>query len=57
MPLKEGYGKKSVKENIKKLKAEGYDKPGQAVAISLQTACKACKASGKESCQMCRKGK
>lgn len=58
MPLKEGYGKKSIKENIKKLKAEGYETKGgkQAIAIALQTACKACKKSGKEKCEMCRRG-
>lgn len=57
MPLAEGYGKKSISKNIKKLKEEGYEAKGgkQAVAIALQTACKACKKSGKEKCEMCRK--
>lgn len=57
MPLAEGYGKKSISKNIKKLKEEGYEAKGgkQAVAIALQTACKACKKAGKEKCEMCRK--
>ena len=57
MPLAEGYGKKSISKNIKKLKEEGYKAKGgkQAVAIALQTACKACKKAGKEKCEMCRK--
>jgi hypothetical protein len=56
MPLKRGYSKKTIKENIKKLKEEHYDAKGgkQAVAISLQTACKACKKSGDKKCDMCR---
>jgi len=54
MPLKSGYGKDAIKKNIKKLKAEGYEAPGQAVAISLQSACKACKKAGRKSCKMCQ---
>lgn len=54
MPLESGYGKQTIKKNIKKLKAEGYEAPGQAVAISLQSACEACKKSGKKSCPMCQ---
>lgn len=36
MPLESGSSKKAVSSNIKKLIAEGYDRPGQAVAISLE---------------------
>ena len=56
MPLAQGYGKKSISKNIKKLKEEGYEAKGgkQAIAIALQTACKACKKAGKEKCEMCR---
>lgn len=54
MPLKSGYGKDVIKKNIKKLKAEGYEAPGQAVAISLQSACEECKKSGKGKCKMCQ---
>ena len=57
MPLAQGYGKKSISKNISKLKNEGYDAKGgkQAVAIALQTACKACKKSGDKKCSMCKK--
>lgn len=56
MPMSKGYSQKSISKNISKLKEEGYDAKGgkQAIAIALQTACKACKKSGKEKCEMCR---
>lgn len=38
MPLKKGSSKETISSNIKKLREEGYDKPGQAVAIALQKA-------------------
>lgn len=38
MPLKEGRSKKTVSSNIRKLREEGYDAPGQAVAIALEKA-------------------
>jgi len=38
MPLKKGSSKETVSSNIKKLREEGYDKPGQAVAIALEKA-------------------
>lgn len=53
MPLAKGYGEKSVKENIKKLKAEGYPQK-QRIAISLSSACEGCKKAGKKSCKMCK---
>jgi len=57
MPLSKGYSQKSISKNIKKLKEEGYEAKGgkQAVAISLQTACKACKKSGDKKCETCQK--
>ncbi len=57
MPLSKGYSQKSISKNISKLKEEGYDAKGgkQAVAIALQTACKACRKAGKEKCETCRK--
>ena len=38
MPLKKGKAKETVNHNIKTLTSEGYDAPGQAVAIALKTA-------------------
>lgn len=38
MPLAKGKSDKTVSSNIRKLREEGYDKPGQAVAIALQYA-------------------
>lgn len=38
MPLKSGSSDKTVSKNIKKLIDEGYNKPGQAVAIALNSA-------------------
>ena len=57
MPLSKGYSQKSISKNISKLKEEGYEAKGgkQAVAIALQTACKACQKSGDKKCEMCRK--
>ena len=57
MPLAKGYSQKSISKNISKLKEEGYDAKGgkQAVAIAMQTACKACKKAGKGKCEMCQK--
>ena len=56
MPMSKGYSQKSISKNISKLKEEGYEAKGgkQAVAIALQTACKACRKAGKEKCEMCR---
>lgn len=38
MPLKVGHSKKTSSSNIRKLREEGYDAPGQAVAIALEKA-------------------
>lgn len=56
MPLSKGYSQKSISKNISKLKEEHYEAKGgkQAVAIALQSACKSCKKSGKEKCDMCK---
>jgi len=37
MPLKSGYGEKTISDNIKKLRKEGYSQE-QATAIALEEA-------------------
>ena len=46
MPIKKGYSKKTVSKNIATEMAAGKPQP-QAVAIALETAREAAKASGK----------
>lgn len=40
MPLKQGYGQKTIRKNIRKMLKEGYPRR-QAIAASLSTARKA----------------
>jgi hypothetical protein len=40
MPLKRGYSKKTVSENVRKLRSEGYSQ-AQSTAIALSEASKA----------------
>lgn len=46
MPLKQGYGKKTIGKNIGKLREEGKGKK-QSIAIALNNARKAAKKAGK----------
>lgn len=46
MPLKKGYGKKTVGKNIAEMVRAGY-KPKQAAAAAYSTARKAAKKAGK----------
>lgn len=48
MPLIKGSSKETVSKNIKKMMAEGYNAPGQAVAIALKSAGKSKKQKKKK---------
>jgi hypothetical protein len=56
MPLKKGYSKKTIGENVAKEKAAGKPQE-QAVAIALNTAREAAKKAGKPSKAPKKKGK
>lgn len=56
MPLKKGYGDKTISANIKTEMAAGKPKK-QAIAISLNTARDAAKKAGKPSKAPAKKGK
>lgn len=56
MPLKKGYSRKSIGENIKKEEQSGKKKD-QAVAIALNAAREAAKKAGKPSRAPKKKGK
>ena len=56
MPLKKGYSKKTVKENIKREMKSGRPQ-NQAVAIAMETARKAAMKAGKPYKAPRRKGK
>ena len=55
MPLKQGYGKKSMSENISKEMKSGMPQK-QAVAVALNTARTAAKKAGKPSKAPMKKG-
>lgn len=46
MPLKQGYSKPSIGDNLKKLRSEGYEER-QSRAIALSQARRAAKKAGK----------
>jgi hypothetical protein len=55
MPLKKGYGKKTISSNIRKSMNEGKPK-NQAIAIALNTAKKAAEKAGKRKKSPKRRG-